>query len=216
MMRRRVGGHHVVYVAVVPAAGGVTLVALRVRDRPVPLLLLTVATATAVRVAAGAPMPAASAPAAVWFSAVLIGGAVASRADLGPAGWRGAALGIGGGVALVLVSLVGLPGLTLGPRATSETLMWWAPLVSVVALSEELVIRGALFSALRSQYGDAVAVAATTVLFAAIHLPLYGVGAMPIDLAAGVFLGSLRVLSGGVVAPALAHVLADLATGWVA
>ena len=197
------------------AAGGVTVVAQRVRVGRVPLLVLTLATATVARVAAGAPTPAASAPAALLFSAVLIGGAAASRPELGRAGWRAVALGAGGGAALVAVSLVGLPALALGPRATSATLTWWVPLVSVVALSEELVLRGALFSALSSGHGDVVAVAATALLFAAIHLPLYGVGAMPIDLCAGVFLGSLRVLSGGVAAPALAHVLADVATGWV-
>ncbi len=113
------------------------------------------------------------------------------------------------------MSLVGLPALALGPRAASATLLWWAPLVSLVALSEEVVLRGALFSALRSEHGDIVAIAATSVLFAVIHLPLYGVGAMPIDLCAGVFLGSLRVVSGSVAAPVAAHVIADLATGWI-
>jgi hypothetical protein len=179
------------------------------------VLLLTLAAATLGRLAVGAPAVAASAPAALLFAAVLLGGAVASRPDLGRAGWRGVALGVGGGVALVAVSLVGLPALALGARAASATLLWWAPLVSLVALSEELVLRGALFSALRSEHGDIVAVAVTSALFAVIHLPLYGVGAMPIDLCAGVFLGSLRLLSGGVTAPAVAHVIADLATGWI-
>jgi membrane protease YdiL (CAAX protease family) len=215
-MRCSVAGHHVAHVAMCAAAGGVTVVAQRVRVGRVPVLLLILATATVGRVAVGAPAPAASAPAALLFSAVLIGGAAASKPDLGRTGWRGVALGVGGGVALAAVSLVGLPALALGPRATSETLLWWVPLVSLVALSEELVLRGALFSALRSEHGDVVAVAATAVLFAVIHLPLYGVGAMPIDLCAGIFLGSLRVASGGVAAPALAHILADVATGWVA
>ncbi|HEX4754741.1 MAG TPA: CPBP family intramembrane glutamic endopeptidase [Candidatus Dormibacteraeota bacterium] len=198
------------------AAGAVTLAAQRLRLGRVPVLLLTLATATLGRVAVGAPAPAASAPAALLFSAVLIGGAAVSRPDLGRASWRGVALGVGGGVALVAVSLVGLPALVLGPRAASATLLWWAPLVSLVAVGEELLLRGALFSALRGEHGDIVAVAATSVLFAVIHLPLYGLGAMPIDLCAGVFLGSLRVVSGGVAAPAVAHVIADLASGWIA
>lgn len=192
-----------------------TVAARRASVGPVPVLLLTLAAATVGRVVVGASAPAASAAAALLFSAVLIGGAAASKPDLGRPGRRGVALGVGGGVALVAVSLVGLPALTLGPRATSVTLLWWAPLVSLVAISEELALRGALFSALRSDHGDIVAVAATSVLFAVIHVPLYGVGAMPIDLCAGVFLGSLRVVSGGVAAPAVAHVIADLATGWI-
>jgi membrane protease YdiL (CAAX protease family) len=53
------------------------------------------------------------------------------------------------------------------------------------------------------------------VLFALIHLPLYGVGALPLDLAVGLLLGGLRIISGGVLAPAIAHVIADLAGGWL-
>jgi membrane protease YdiL (CAAX protease family) len=193
-----------------------TVAAQRASVGRVPVLLLALAAATIGRVAVGAPAPAASAPAALLFSAVLIGGAAASKPDLGRADRRGVALGVGGGVALVAVSLLGLPALALGARAASATLLWWAPLVSLVALSEELILRGALFSALRGEHGDVVAVVVTSVLFAVIHLPLYGVGALPIDLCAGVFLGSLRVLSGGVTAPAVAHVIADLATGWIA
>jgi membrane protease YdiL (CAAX protease family) len=182
----------------------------------VPFLVMTVAIATAVRVAAGAPVPAASPPAALLFSAVLLTGVAVYRAELARANWVGVALGVGGGVALVAVALVGLPAITLGPRAVPATLWWWVPLVSLVALSEELVLRGVLFSALRTEHGDIVAVVLTAALFAAIHVPLYGAGALPIDLCAGIFLGSLRVVSGGVTAPAVAHVIADLATGWVA
>ena len=45
--------------------------------------------------------------------------------------------------------------------------------------------------------------------------PLYGVGALPLDLAVGLLLGGLRIVSGGVLAPAIAHVIADLAGGWL-
>ncbi|MFI5313789.1 MAG: CPBP family intramembrane glutamic endopeptidase [Candidatus Dormibacteria bacterium] len=193
-----------------------TLAAQRLHVRRVPLLVAAVAIATALRLAAGAPAPAASPAAALLFSAVLLTAVAVCRTELVRGSRSGVALGVGGGAALLLVSLVGLPAISLGPRAVSATLMWWVPLVSLVAVSEELVLRGVLFSALRSEHGDAVAVAVTAVLFALIHLPLYGLGAMPIDLAAGVLLGSLRVISGGVVAPALAHVIADVATGWVA
>jgi membrane protease YdiL (CAAX protease family) len=186
------------------------------RARRVPVLLVTVALALAVRVLAGAPVPAASPMAALLFSAVLLIGVAVRRADLGVVNWTGAALGVAGGVALLIVSLVGLPTIMLGPRATSATLVWWVPLVSLVAVSEELVFRGALFSALRAQRGDAVAVIVTALLFAIVHLPLYGAGAMPIDLCVGVFLGSLRVASGGVTAPAVAHVIADVGAGWIA
>jgi hypothetical protein len=47
------------------------------------------------------------------------------------------------------------------------------------------------------------------------HVPLYGVGALPLDLAVGLLLGGLRIVSGSVLAPAIAHVLADIAGGWL-
>jgi len=48
-----------------------------------------------------------------------------------------------------------------------------------------------------------------------VHVPLYGVGALPLDAAVGLLLGGLRLLTGGWVAPAAAHALADVAGGWL-
>ena len=48
-----------------------------------------------------------------------------------------------------------------------------------------------------------------------LHVPLYGWGSLPLDLAVGVFLGVLRALTGSLAAPAAAHVLADLAGWWL-
>ena len=76
-------------------------------------------------------------------------------------------------------------------------------------------MRGALFDALRSWRGDGGALVATTTLFAALHVPLYGIGSLPLNLAAGLLLGGLRIVSRGVLAPAVAHVIADLAGGWL-
>ena len=91
----------------------------------------------------------------------------------------------------------------------------WTPVVAIVAIAEEVVLRGVLFDAVRVWGGAGWALLATTVLFALIHLPLYGVGALPLDLAVGLLLGGLRIISGGVLAPAIAHVIADLAGGWL-
>jgi membrane protease YdiL (CAAX protease family) len=85
----------------------------------------------------------------------------------------------------------------------------------MVAVGEEVVLRGVLFDAMREWRGDGAALVATTLLFALIHVPLYGVGALPLDLAVGLLLGGLRIVSGGVLAPAVAHVIADLAGGWL-
>ncbi|MBJ7608480.1 MAG: CPBP family intramembrane metalloprotease [Candidatus Dormibacteraeota bacterium] len=192
-----------------------TVAVLRSRGRRIPLLIVAVGVATALRLLVGAPTPAASPSAGLLFGAVLMAAVVVAGSGVGPATWSGVIVGIVGGAALVAVALVGLPAITVGPRASAATFWWWVPLVSLIALSEELVLRGVLFSALSHEFGDALAVVATAALFAVIHLPLYGLGAMPVDLCVGVFLGALRVASGGVAAPAAAHVLADLATGWL-
>jgi membrane protease YdiL (CAAX protease family) len=180
-----------------------------------PALVLAVVCAATARALIGGAAPAASVPAAVVFSTALLAAAVVAGARLTRVHWTGVVIGLGGGAALVALSLVGLPAVLLGARAAAPTLAWWVPLVTVVASAEELVFRGVLFDVVRSRAGDPVAIAVTALLFAAIHVPLYGAGALPIDLCVGVFLGCLRVGTGGVTAPLVAHVVADLATGFV-
>jgi membrane protease YdiL (CAAX protease family) len=53
------------------------------------------------------------------------------------------------------------------------------------------------------------------VVFALMHVPLYGWHVVPLDLAVGLALGGLRVATRGVAAPAVAHAVADLATWWL-
>jgi membrane protease YdiL (CAAX protease family) len=65
----------------------------------------------------------------------------------------------------------------------------------------------------RTAPGLAAAIAA--VAFAALHVPLSGWVAVPLDLAVGVWLGGLRLRSGGAGAPALTHTLADVASWWL-
>jgi membrane protease YdiL (CAAX protease family) len=180
------------------------------------LLCLTgIVAATVLRAAVGAPDTAASMPAGIVFAVALIVVAVA-------AGWRpgrpkaaSVALGAAGGAALTgawLLSHAG-PGVHLAP--INAGLALWTPIVALVAVAEEVAIRGALFSAVRSWSGDGGALVATTLLFAAMHVPLYGIGSLPLDLVVGMLLGGLRIVSRGVLAPAVAHVVADLAGGWL-
>jgi hypothetical protein len=180
-----------------------------------PALVIVVSGAAMARALIGGAAPAASVPGAIVFIALLTGAAVAGGMRPGRVSWRGVAIGIGGGAALVALSLVGVPAVLFGARAPAATLAGWVPLVTAVAALEELVFRGVLFDGVRAHSNDAVAIALTALLFAVIHVPLYGTGALPIDVCVGVFLGCLRVGSGGVTAPLVAHVLADVATGWV-
>ena len=55
----------------------------------------------------------------------------------------------------------------------------------------------------------AVVVVAGAAVFALIHLPRYGVTAMPLDFSVGLALGGLRALTGRVMPGAIAHVMAD-------
>jgi membrane protease YdiL (CAAX protease family) len=154
-------------------------------------------------------------PAGLVFSVALL--ALAAGA-----GWRAgrprvaaALFGIAGGYVLVLAWLTAHPGMPIDLASVNGAIAVWTPVVAIVAIAEEVVLRGVLFDAVRVWGGDGWALLATTVLFALIHLPLYGVGALPLDLAVGLLLGGLRIISGGVLAPAIAHVIADLAGGWL-
>ena len=142
------------------------------------------------------------------------------------AGWRpskpggrrlasGAAVGLAGGTALLALALATRwPGPWL-PFDPGPSFVPWAAVTILVATTEEVVLRGALFRALADGAGWVMALLGTSVLFAVLHVPLYGWHVVPLDLGVGLFLGGLRMLTGGTVAPAIAHAVADLATWWI-
>jgi membrane protease YdiL (CAAX protease family) len=125
-------------------------------------------------------------------------------------------VGLAGAVVLVVLAIGAgqLAGQPLQQVAKSDFVLW--TLVTIlVATAEELVLRGALFDSLRDVGGLAVAVIVTSAVFAVMHVPFYGWHVVPLDLGVGMLLAGLRLASGSVSAPAVAHVLADLATWWV-
>lgn len=129
------------------------------------------------------------------------------------------AAGTAFGLALVGLAVVGpaiggspvLPGLGR-PAAPFPP---WAAIIVVVAVAEEGILRGVLFDRLRGAGGLLTAVAVTTAVFALMHVPLYGWHVVPLDLAVGLALAGLRLSTGTVLAPAIAHAVADLATWWL-
>ncbi|MGH2398961.1 MAG: lysostaphin resistance A-like protein [bacterium] len=79
----------------------------------------------------------------------------------------------------------------------------------VAAVGEEAFFRRLLYGWLE-RWGTAAAIAGSAALFAAIHFPSYGLGAMPIDFAAGLLFGWQRWASGTWSAPAVTHAAANL------
>ena len=160
------------------------------------------------RVLVGGDDVARSVPAGLLFAACLIGLAVGARTHV-TASWRAVGLGVVGTAILCLP--VGLAQLVaLKPLHSATGFVSWALAVVVVAGAEELFLRGTLFAEVRS---PAAAVGLSAVLFALLHVPMYGWQAVPLDLAVGVVLGGLRLEAKSVVAPGIAHVGADL-VGW--
>ncbi|HEX6538283.1 MAG TPA: CPBP family intramembrane glutamic endopeptidase [Candidatus Dormibacteraeota bacterium] len=175
------------------------------------------AAAAGLRAAMGGAVPAASLGAATVFALVLLVLSVAAgfRVRRTPAWVRAVSLGAGGALLLVALWLSSVPHVPVDAARHLGTLLLWTPVVALVATGEEVMLRGALFTTLEEGAGPASALAVTSVAFALLHVPLYGWAALPLDLAAGVLLGGLRLLTGGVTAPAVAHVAADLAAGWL-
>ena len=80
---------------------------------------------------------------------------------------------------------------------------------AVVGIAEELLFRRLLYGAL-AVYGAALAVGVSAAVFAAVHVPAYGVAAFPVDLAAGLVFGWQRWASGTWTASAATHAAANL------
>jgi membrane protease YdiL (CAAX protease family) len=136
-------------------------------------------------------------------------------------GWRpvperrwAVAAGAAGGAVLVVLAVVTRSGQLpwLAPAAAFGP---WVAVTILVASAEELVLRGALFDELHASLGTAGAVLVTSVVFALMHVPLYGWHIVPLDLGVGLWLAGLRLATGGIAAPAIAHTIADLATWWL-
>src|SRR6185312_17266706 len=114
----------------------------------------------------------------------------------------------------LLLIAAGLAGPALGGASSIPGLgrpaaqfVPWAAIIVGVAVAEEAVLRGVLFDRLRRGGGVLVALLVTTVLFALMHVPLYGWHVVPLDLAVGLALGGLRLVTGAA-APAVAHAIA--------
>lgn len=80
---------------------------------------------------------------------------------------------------------------------------------TLAAVAEEAWFRRLCFGLL-APAGTAIAMIGSTVLFAAVHVSIYGVWVLPLDLAAGLVFAWQRSVTGSWTAPAITHVIANL------
>jgi membrane protease YdiL (CAAX protease family) len=97
----------------------------------------------------------------------------------------------------------------LRPRSAADALASIVAIAVAPAVCEELVLRGIVLTALLPGLGSIGAVATSAALFALIHLDPYR---SAFTFALGLALGALRVRTGSLLAPILAHALVNTIT----
>jgi membrane protease YdiL (CAAX protease family) len=80
---------------------------------------------------------------------------------------------------------------------------------TLAAVAEEALFRRLVYGALLPS-GPAVAVVGSAMLFAIVHVTVYGLWVLPLDLAAGLVFGWQRWATGSWRAPAITHIVANL------
>jgi hypothetical protein len=114
----------------------------------------------------------------------------------------------------VIVAGVGLAGIGMASLAAGRPVAAplgasALPLSLLAAVAEEALFRRAAYGWL-ARWRPAVAVVGSALLFAAVHVPLYGVAAFPVDLGAGLLLSWQRWASGTWTVPAATHATANV------
>jgi membrane protease YdiL (CAAX protease family) len=99
--------------------------------------------------------------------------------------------------------------LSAGTPPPIEATAFVIGLNTLAALSEEAFFRRLVYGALLAG-GPVLAVAGSAVLFAAVHVTVYGAWVLPLDLAAGLLFGWQRHVTGSWAVPAATHSVANL------
>ncbi len=82
------------------------------------------------------------------------------------------------------------------------------PLSLLAALAEEALFRRLAYARLEP-FGPAVAIVGSAMLFGLVHVPSYGLSALPVDVGAGLLFGWQRWASGTWTVPAGTHAVAN-------
>jgi membrane protease YdiL (CAAX protease family) len=133
------------------------------------------------------------------------------RGPTGPASGGGRLQVLPSLVAGLMIGAILLAPVVAGPLSARplSAFLPWAAIAALVATLEEASIRGVLFRQWEGEAGTTAAIVIGAAVFALIHLPRYGLAAMPLDAAVGLALGGLRALTGRVMPCAVAHTVAD-------
>ena len=115
----------------------------------------------------------------------------------------------GAAVAVAGVAVFACGRLIAGGRAAAPALAGYLLLNTLAAVAEEAFFRRLLYGLLLPM-GAGVAVGATAVAFAAVHLTVWGAWALPLDLAAGLVLSWQRWATGRWSVPAVTHAAANV------
>jgi hypothetical protein len=99
--------------------------------------------------------------------------------------------------------------LAAGGHAPAPLTMKIFVLNSLAAVAEEAFFRRAVYAAL-APAGAAVAIGGAAILFAMVHVTVYGAWVLPIDAAAGLLFGWQRWASRSWKVPALTHLVANV------
>jgi membrane protease YdiL (CAAX protease family) len=97
----------------------------------------------------------------------------------------------------------------LRPRNPADALLSVVAIAAIPAICEELLLRGIVLPSLLPALGGAGAIVTSAALFALIHWDLYRAA---FTFTLGVALGILRVRTGSLLAPVLAHALVNTIT----
>ena len=112
-------------------------------------------------------------------------------------------------VVLIGVLAFGLGRWIVGGEAPLPATGFVIATSTLAAVAEEAWFRRLCFGLL-APAGLAAAIAGSAVLFAAVHVSIYGYWVLPLDLAAGLLLGWQRSVTGSWAAPAVTHAIANV------
>lgn len=99
--------------------------------------------------------------------------------------------------------------LAVGTLPVAPFVLRSVALTTLAAVSEEAFFRRLAYG-VAAGWGPVVAVVASSVMFAAVHVTVWGWGVLPLDLAAGLVLGWQRWACGRWTVPAATHAAANV------